>query len=201
MTDQHTDNPMSLQFTIYAVKQDWAVDDESSHTEELYTCPGDAARAFQEFLEEEKENGCIPNWMGLKEFRHIHDENSYECWLEGEYKSNHFLISIEQKMLHPTQSIRHHGYKRIGEKNHLVIINYPHSDWGSDIAVFHLPASCTESQLMTELELSNADPESGDFTTPQDYADSVLTRAASALGGTWEYVRQSGSIDICYEGV
>lgn len=85
--------------------------------------------------------------------------------------------------------------------NCLVIINYPHSDWGSDIAMFHLPASCTESQLMTELELRNADSESVDFPTAQDYADSVLTHAAAALGGTWEYVRQAGNIDVCYEGV
>lgn len=83
--------------------------------------------------------------------------------------------------------------------NCLVIINYPHSDWGSDIVMFHLPASCTESQLMTELKLCNSDPESADFPTPQDYADAVLTQTAKNLCGRWEYVRQAGSIDICYE--
>ena len=67
--------------------------------------------------------------------------------------------------------------------------------------MFHLPASCTESQLMTELGLSNADPDSADFPTPQDYADSVLTKAVATLGGTWEYILQAGNIDIYYEGV
>lgn len=83
--------------------------------------------------------------------------------------------------------------------NCLVIINYPYSVWGSDIALFRLPDTCSEVQLMNELEICNGDPESADFPTPQDYADAVLTQTAKNLCGTWEYVRQAGSIDICYE--
>lgn len=78
----------------------------------------------------------------------------------------------------------------------IVILRFPESDWGEDLVCFHLPDSCTPTQLMDELIFSRSDLAAEDFDTRQDLADALCTLVAQELGGSWNYVAQCGAIDI-----
>lgn len=84
-------------------------------------------------------------------------------------------------------------------QDHIVILHFPGSDWGSDLVCFHLPKKTSASQLMSEMELQRADMNSSDYDTLQDMADDLCTEVASCLGGTWEYVSQAGVFEIKQE--
>lgn len=84
---------------IYAVVEDWAVDDEGGHNEELFSSRDDAIRVFHEKLTEEQENGSIPIWRDDDSFCTDTGDTLYECWLDGEYLCNHYKISVEEKLI------------------------------------------------------------------------------------------------------
>lgn len=85
--------------TIYAVVEDWAVNEESGHNEELFSARNDAIRVFHERLTEEQSNGCIPNWQANDSFCTDSGDSLYECWIDGEYLCNHYKISVEEKLV------------------------------------------------------------------------------------------------------
>ena len=76
-------------------------------------------------------------------------------------------------------------------KTHVVVLNYPESDWGIDLVKF----IC---DLENELDYAKEDISTENFVTLQDYADAVCTAAAEALHGTWSHVVQTCVIDIRY---
>ena len=78
----------------------------------------------------------------------------------------------------------------------LVLINYPDSDWGTDLVLFNIPENVTDSALIEEIEYARADFDSEAYDSLQDMTDDVLNAAAESLGGTWHYSAQAGSIDI-----
>lgn len=84
---------------IYAVVEDWVVDEEGGHNEDLFTSRDDAIRIFHERLTEEQQNGIIPNWQDDDSFCTDTGDALYECWIEGEYLCNHYKISVEEKLL------------------------------------------------------------------------------------------------------
>ena len=85
--------------TIYVLTEDWAVDDEQGSSTEVFTDFVDAKRILVEKLTEEWENGCIPRWEDNDQFVVDSSESSYECYLEGEYCSNHYCLRIETQKL------------------------------------------------------------------------------------------------------
>ena len=87
------------QMKIYAVIEDWAVDEEGGHNEELFASRDDAVRIFHERLHEEHANGSIPHWQDDDSFCTDTGEALYECWLDGEYLCNHYKISVEEKLV------------------------------------------------------------------------------------------------------
>lgn len=89
-------NPASQ---VWAVIEDWSVDDEAGHNETLFICREDALAVFHSQLSIEASEGCIPRWEDNADFQRDTCENSYECWLDGDYISNHYKISVEQKPL------------------------------------------------------------------------------------------------------
>lgn len=83
------------QLPVIVVVEDWAMDGESGHSEEMFADLDDAKRIFHDKLSEEVDSGCIPNWEGKTEFTVNSTPCLYECWLDGEYGENHYALSIK----------------------------------------------------------------------------------------------------------
>ena len=94
-------NPLATQpaSEIWAVVEDWAVDDEGGHNESLFVCREDALAVFHSKLSNEASEGCIPRWTDLEDFQTDSGETFYECWLDGYYAGDHYKITLEQKLL------------------------------------------------------------------------------------------------------
>ena len=84
---------------IYILMEDWAVDSEEGNSSEAYTDFEDAKRMLVQKLEEERESGCIPQWIEKSEFEEYSTPTSYECYLDGEYCDNHYALSIVQQQI------------------------------------------------------------------------------------------------------
>ena len=78
----------------------------------------------------------------------------------------------------------------------LVLINYPESDWGTDLVLFNIPENVADSTLIEEIEYARAGFDSEEYDSLQDMMDEVLNTAAESLGGAWRYSAQAGSIDV-----
>lgn len=85
--------------SIWAVVEDWSVDEESGHNEILYADKEDAARVFYSQLSVEANEGCIERWKGRNHFQSDQGDLFYECWLDGEYLCNHYEIRVEEKRI------------------------------------------------------------------------------------------------------
>lgn len=94
--DPYTIKPSTA---VWAVIEDWAVDYETGHDESLYMDKKDALAVFHYKLSNEAEEGCIHIWKNNDALQLETDESLYECWLDGEYRCNHYKISIEQKLV------------------------------------------------------------------------------------------------------
>lgn len=85
--------------SAWAVVEDWSVDDEAGHNEILYADKEDAARVFHSQLSVEANEGCIERWKGRSYFQSDQGDLFYECWLDGDYLSNHYEIRVEEKQI------------------------------------------------------------------------------------------------------
>lgn len=79
---------------------------------------------------------------------------------------------------------------------HIILLNYPESDWGTDLVEFSFDHDVSARDLENELEYAKADLCAEDFDSLQDYADAVCNAAAETLHGTWRYFPQTCAIDI-----
>ena len=82
---------------VWAVIENWSVDEEGGHNELLYANQADAIRAFHSQLAIEANEGCIYRWKDREDFQFERNPLSYECWLDGDYCSNHYEILLEEK--------------------------------------------------------------------------------------------------------
>lgn len=82
---------------VWAVIENWSVDEEGGHNELMYANQADAIRAFQSQLAVEANEGCICRWKDREDFQFERNPLSYECWLDGDYCSNHYEILLEEK--------------------------------------------------------------------------------------------------------
>ena len=55
-------------FSVWAVIENWAVNEEGGHSELLYGSREDAARVFQSQLAVEANEGCIADWAVVRIF-------------------------------------------------------------------------------------------------------------------------------------
>lgn len=81
-------------------------------------------------------------------------------------------------------------------KDCIVLLNYPESDWGTDLVCFTIPECHSANRLMDELRCQRADLQSADYDCIQSMADALCTKVANALGGQWKFVSQCSSFDI-----
>ena len=81
----------------------------------------------------------------------------------------------------------------------ILILHYPESDWSDDLVCFQLPKGCNHMRLLDELKAQQDALSSDDYDSLQDYADAVCNAAAQALGATWRYVPQCGTLEFRHE--
>lgn len=87
------------QLTLYIVASHWSSDGEYGTYEIPFTDLFDAKRQLHDDLLEEKRNGYIERWRSKSQFVEEESDNSYECYLDGEYCENHFSIEIKKQLL------------------------------------------------------------------------------------------------------
>ena len=78
--------------TLYIVVVHWATDGEYGSYEAIFTERTDALHQFHNDLREEFLVGSIPRWKESSQFVEEESDNSYECYLDGEYCENHFRL-------------------------------------------------------------------------------------------------------------
>ena len=81
----------------------------------------------------------------------------------------------------------------------MVVLHYPESEWGDDYACFDVPATCSLSQVLDEVEVQQCRLNPDDFESIQAYAEAACDKAAEALNGSWHYMAQAGRIEITNE--
>lgn len=82
-------------------------------------------------------------------------------------------------------------------KEHIVALEYPESDWGTDLVKFTFDHDVNAYDLKDKLESAKEDLRADDFDTLQDYADAICSTTAVTLCGTWSYVPLIHLTDIC----
>lgn len=87
------------QADLYVVVSHWATDGEFGSYEIPFTNLVDARRQFHDDLTAELNDGCIEKWRENSQFVEEETAESYECYLDGEYCENHFLIAVEKRSL------------------------------------------------------------------------------------------------------
>ena len=87
------------QLTLYIVASHWSNDGEYGSYEIPYTDLFDAKRQLHDDLLEERKNGCIERWRSKSQFVEEETDDSYECYLDGEYCENHFSIEVKKQLL------------------------------------------------------------------------------------------------------
>lgn len=83
------------QATLYIVASHWASDGEYGSYEIPFTSLIDARRQFHDDLRVEQDGGSIDSWRQKSQFVEEETQNSYECYLDGEYCENHFSIELK----------------------------------------------------------------------------------------------------------
>ena len=82
-------------------------------------------------------------------------------------------------------------------KEFYILIEYPESDWGTDLVKFTVPEHISEhtikESLQAELEYMDS---FDDYFSRQDMAESAFSAVADKLGCSWKYVPTLGSIEI-----
>lgn len=81
--------------TLYIVASHWANDGEYGSYEIPFTSLLDAKRQFHDDLRNEQDSGSIENWRQKSQFVEEETEDSYECYLDGEYCEYHFSIELK----------------------------------------------------------------------------------------------------------
>ena len=82
-------------------------------------------------------------------------------------------------------------------KEFYILIEYPESDWGTDLVKFTVPEHVSKYSVRKNIydelrSLSNKN----NFFSQQDMAEFALCRAARKLGGSRKYIPIADSIEI-----
>lgn len=81
---------------------------------------------------------------------------------------------------------------------HVVLLNYPESDWYTDLVKFTFIGIVSSADLQSALEYFMEEIHAENYDTLQDYTEAVCNMVARMFNGTWCYIPQACSIDIIY---
>lgn len=75
-------------------------------------------------------------------------------------------------------------------------LDYPGSDWGTDIVMFTVPETVSHFTLVHEIRQTLDRMNADSFFNSQDLADAALDIVAKKFSGEWNYISLSGTIQI-----
>lgn len=82
---------------VYALIESSIVDGTKSRSIKLYADKIHAEICMRKAIEQEKEDGCIAEWLGTKLYvEESSEENSFRAYLKNEYCFNHFNIYVSE---------------------------------------------------------------------------------------------------------
>jgi len=88
-------DPKPLTQTIYSVQEEWADRGEyGSSISQAYTSEESALQFMMKQFREEMEDGLVSQMRCDKKFVEESYDDSYECFIDGEYFENHYRIHI-----------------------------------------------------------------------------------------------------------
>lgn len=88
-------DPKPLTQMIYSVHEEWADRGEcGSSISQAYTSEESALQFLMTQLREEMEDGLVSDMRGDKKFAEESFDDSYECFIDGDYYENHYRIYI-----------------------------------------------------------------------------------------------------------
>ena len=80
---------------VYCVTEEWSVDDESGMETYLFSDKKIAERFARYLYLEERRGGCVSDWLDDLAFCEDTTESSYEAYLEGDYRVDHYCITVK----------------------------------------------------------------------------------------------------------
>lgn len=88
-----------VKIPIYILREDWMLDCEGGINFWIFADDAEARQKFNEKLAAEIKAGTIHSWLDNNSYMAKYDQDKYECWIDGEYMSNHYKLSIAVEML------------------------------------------------------------------------------------------------------
>ena len=82
---------------VYAVNENWANDGNEDSAVTLFYSKTDAIKYLNELIEEDSKDGITSRICDCINFVCDRTEDSYDCYLEGDYNTYHYTIDIEEK--------------------------------------------------------------------------------------------------------
>ena len=93
-------DPKPLTQTIYSVQEEWADRGEyGSCISQAYTSEESALQFMLKQLREEMEDGLVSDMRSDKKFVEESYDDSYECFIDGDYYENHYRIFITSQQI------------------------------------------------------------------------------------------------------
>jgi len=93
-------DPKPLTQTIYSVQEEWADRGEyGSCISQAYTSEESALQFMMKQLREEMEDGLVSDMRSDKKFVEESYDDSYECFIDGDYYENHYRIFITSQQI------------------------------------------------------------------------------------------------------
>ena len=93
-------DPKPLTQTIYSVQEEWADRGEyGSCISQAYTSEESALQFMMKQLREEMEDGLVSGMRSDKKFVEESYDDSYECFIDGDYYENHYRIFITSQQI------------------------------------------------------------------------------------------------------
>ena len=93
-------DPKPLTQTIYSVQEEWADRGEcGSSISQAYTSEEAAMQFMMKLLREEMEDGLVSQMRCDKKFEEESYDDSYECFIDGDYYENHYRIYITSQQI------------------------------------------------------------------------------------------------------
>ena len=93
-------DPKPLTQTIYSVQEEWADRGEyGSSISQAYTSEESALQFMMKQLREEMEDGLVSQMRCDKKFVEESYDDSYECFIDGDYFENHYRIYITSQQI------------------------------------------------------------------------------------------------------
>ena len=86
-------------FKVYLLKEEWAFEDETGSTMNIFTDIDTAREQFKIKVHNEKHTGCANVWKNEKNLIEEFENDFYEVYLDGWYCSSHYTLKIEEQNL------------------------------------------------------------------------------------------------------